>query len=460
MVLRIDDDRLVRAVRDICALARDDGGRALVVGGAVRDALLDLAVQDVDIEVYGIAPGRLKQMLGGRYRLDLVGEAFGVLKLHGLAVDVSIPRRESKRGLGHKGFEVLSDPTLSFREAASRRDFTINAMGYDPLTEAVLDAYGGRADLEARILRHTSEKFVEDPLRVLRGMQFAARFDLTPAPETVALCATIAMDEEGLARERIFEEWRKLIVAGRTPSRGLAFLEACGWLRFFPELEALVGCPQEPEWHPEGDVWTHTLHCMDAFAREATGDGREDLVVGLAVLCHDLGKPLTIEVIDGRIRTYGHEQAGVAPTREFLSAMTAESDLIDEVVDLVVDHLKPTQLYDDGAGDAAVRRLAAKVKRIDRLVRVARADHLGRPPRPDDGFPAGDWLIERAHQLGVRDSAPRPIVMGRHLIALGLPPGPTFGVILRQCYDAQVQGTITDEVQGIAFVRALQERGH
>jgi len=432
MQLRIDDNSVLSTMKDVCELAKRNGGQAHVVGGAVRDSMLGLPVAEIDIEVVGIEPARLKSIIAEHYRLDLIGEAFGVIKLHGQPVDISIPRRESKAGLGHKGFEILSDPTLSFEEAAARRDFTINSMA-----------------------RHTSERFVDDPLRVLRGMQFAARFDLTVVPETVALCRTMEM--ETLARERVFEEWKKLVLLGMFPSRGLAFLKDCGWIRFYPELEALIDCPQDPEWHPEGDVWVHTLHCMDSFAAEPARDTREDLTVGFAVLCHDLGKPETTAFERERLRSIAHEAAGEEPTRRFLSGMTESSDFIDDVVALVVHHLKPLQLHEAGAGDAAVRRLAVKVKRIDRLVRVAKADQQGRPPMAFDGFPAGDWLLERAELLSVQDSVPRPIVKGRHLIELGLEPGPGFGPLLQQCYDAQIEGTIGSREEGIRFARELLE---
>jgi tRNA nucleotidyltransferase (CCA-adding enzyme) len=449
------DPDLAGALDRISRKVAGAGGRALVIGGAVRDALLGHPAHDLDVEVYGLAPGRLKALLAADFDLDLVGQSFGVIKVRRLPIDVSLPRRESKRGLGHKGFEVWSDPSLSVAEAATRRDFTINAIAWDPLTGEVLDPAGGARDLEAGVLRHVSEKFAEDPLRVLRGMQLAARFELDVAPATVALCR--AIEPEGLARERIFEEWRKLLVLGRRPSRGLAFLRASGWLAYYPELAALVDCPQDPEWHPEGDVWTHTLHVMDAYADERAGDAWEDLVVGFGCLCHDLGKPATTEIVDGRVRSPGHEPEGEAPTRAFLARLTEQERLAEEVVPLVREHLKPILLYRERAGAPAVRRLARRVGRIDRLVRVARADHRGRPPLPFDGFPAGDWLLARAGELEVAAEAPRPIVMGRHLIELGLAPGPHFGPLLEACFEAQLDGVFADLEGGLAFAREVIE---
>jgi len=446
------DPRLSAALREVAGRVRGAGGRALLVGGCVRDAVLGRAAEDLDFEVYGLAPDRLAALLEERFPLDLVGRDFGVLKLRGLPVDVSLPRRESKRGLGHRGFEIESDPFLPPREAAARRDFTINALAADPLTGELLDFFGGLADLAERVLRHVSDRFSEDPLRVLRGMQLAARFELEVAPETVALCRRIG--PEGLARERVFGEWRKLLVRGVQPSRGLAFLRDCGWLRHFPELDALSGCEQDPEWHPEGDVFVHTLHCLDAFAAERLGDEAEDLVVGLAVLCHDLGKPATTRREGGRVTSKRHEPVGEALTRRFLARLTAEAALVEAVVPLVGAHLRPGALYEARAGDAAVRRLARRVGRIDRLVRVARADWRGRPPLAAERFPAGEWLLARARALELEAAAPRPLVLGRHLIELGLAPGPDFGPVLAACFEAQLDGAFASLEQGIEFARS------
>lgn len=442
------------AATRVCELARKNGGRAWVVGGAVRDMLLGSPSKDIDIEVFGVAPQRLVEILGAEFPLDLVGESFGVLKLKGLDIDVSIPRSESKTGSGHKAFEIRSNPLLSVREAAERRDFTINAIYFDPLAGGFEDPFGGRADLEGKVLRHVSPKFSEDPLRVLRGMQFIARFGLAPAPETTALCRSIT--PENLPRERIFAEWSKLLLKGRQISDGLDFLRRTGWLRWYPELSALVGCDQDPAWHPEGDVWNHTLACLDAFAGERINDDREDITVGLAVLCHDFGKPATTRFEDGRIRSRGHDEAGVAPTLSFLRRMTAEERILAEVPPLVQAHMAPFSLWRSKAGDAAIRRLAARVVRIDRLIRVARADALGSGQHARPGIeqaPALDWLKDKAVALEVANSAPVPLVRGRDLIALGLTPSPAFGKLLDKAYEAQLDGLLTDKASAIQFLR-------
>jgi tRNA nucleotidyltransferase (CCA-adding enzyme) len=283
-------------------------------------------------------------------------------------------------------------------------------------------------------------------------MQLAARFELTPAPETVELCKTLSQD--GQPSERLWEEWKKLLVHGIKPSLGLTFLRNTGWLRFYPELETLQGCEQDPLWHPEGDVWIHTLHCLDWFAGERTGRREDDLLVGLAILCHDFGKPLTTRSDNGRITSRGHEQEGEAPTRRFLERLTNQQDVIDDIVPLVQCHLRPRALYDAQASDSAVRRLARQVRRIDCLVRVARADHAGRPPKPFDGFPAGEWLLDRARKVHVETQAPAPMIMGRHLLELGVQPGPEIGRLLDDCYEAQLDGLFSTLEEGLTYARS------
>lgn len=425
------------AIDLVAKLVHDAGGRALLVGGCVRDKLLNIEPKDFDIEVFGLSPEKLEEVLRSEFKLDLVGLSFGVIKLHHHNIDVAIPRRETKLGLGHKGFKMEYDPTLSLSEASARRDFTINAIYQDSLTGEILDPWSGQADLETKTLRHVSDHFKEDPLRVLRGMQFIARFDLTPAPETIAICHE--MTPEGLPPERLFEEWAKLLTKGKKISKGLSFLREVGWVKYYPELAALIGCEQAPEWHPEGDVWNHTLCCLDAFALQPKNE--DDLIVGLAVLSHDFGKPATtfFDKQKGRIRSLGHDDAGVEPTLSFLKRLTNEERILKEVPPLVKEHMRVFSMWKDQSGEAAIRRLAARVVRIDRLLRVAAADDQGRPPFPSEPESI-EWLRKEAERLAVLDSVPKPILMGRHLIEKGLKPGVHFGEILANAYEAQLEG--------------------
>lgn len=450
-------DSITENLRSVCleilTTINNNGGKAYLVGGSVRDALLDNPIKDADIEVFGIDSDRLESLLKEKFVLSEVGRSFGVFKIHHHNIDIALPRRESKIAPGHKGFSVEGDPSMSIEEAASRRDFTINAIYWDIQSNEIIDPYNGKQDLEKGVIRHTSDKFIEDPLRVLRAMQFAARFKMHVAPETIELCKKIT--PENLSHERIFDEWKKLILLGAQPSIGLNFLKESGWIKYFPQLESLIGCQQDPEWHPEGDVWTHTLHCMDAFAREKINNDVEDLIIGFAVLCHDFGKPATTEIIDGRIRSPRHDLKGDNPTRRFLSDMTRQKDLINDVIALVQNHMRPFEFYKTNASDSAIRKLARKVKRIDRLVRVASADMHGRPPKTVSKFIEGEWLLKRAEELAVKDSVPKPILQGRHLIELGANPGPEFKKILNEIYDAQLNGIIMNLEQGKELAKEL-----
>ncbi|MDD2765604.1 MAG: polynucleotide adenylyltransferase [Opitutaceae bacterium] len=435
-------------------------GRVILIGGTVRDQLAGVEPKDCDLEIYGIPEPQVEPLL---YRVaenvQRVGRAFPVWKIFGNgqcqdeALDIALPRREQKTGPRHTDFSVIFDPFMEFAEAAARRDFTINAMGIDLLTGELLDPHGGRIDLAQHRLRHTSGHFAEDPLRVLRGMQFCARYELQASPATIALCQTL--DPSHLPPERIWGEWTKLILKGRKPCAGLEFLRQCGWVNHFPELAALIGVPQSAEWHPEGDVWSHTLHCLDAYAGTRTGIAREDLIVGLAVLCHDFGKPATTLLDDGKWKAHGHEAAGEAPSRQFLSRMTDEADLIQEVAALVTRHMVPDNLYQLAQGgqgtDRAIRRLSTHV-RLDRLARVVRSDHGGRPPLPKDA-PAADWLAAEAARLGVTTRKPAPLMMGRDLLAAGASPGAHWGPVLKSIYSQQIDGLITTKDQALAEAR-------
>lgn len=444
-------------IEDIAHRIAQHGGRALLVGGCVRDKLLGGAPKDYDLEVFGLDAATLESVLRERHEIDAVGKSFGVYKIQHEDIDIALPRRETKLGLGHKAFEIESDPGLDMAEAAARRDFTINAIYLDPLTGECIDPWGGRKDLQERKLRHVSSHFAEDPLRVLRGMQFAARFMLDAAPETLEICRS--MTPENLPPERLFDEWKKLILKGVKISKGLEFLRETGWVKHYPELEKLIGCKQNPKWHPEGDVWNHTLCALDAFAaaRRDGADGHEELVVGLAVLCHDFGKPATsrYDRAKGGICSRGHDEAGVAPTLSFLRRLTNEESILKEVPPLVRAHMRPFTLWKNKSGDAAIRRLSADVKRIDRLLRVCAADDAGRPPM-ESSCEELKWLQEAAERLEIKDSAPRPILMGRDLVALGMKPGVAFGKILHKVYQSQLDGMVSNRDDALKMAKNLE----
>jgi len=451
-------------LRRLLERLRDAGGRPFIVGGAVRDSLLGLAVKDFDVEVFGLPVEPLKAALAPLGTVNAVGEAFTVFKLTGLAgvegaVDVSIPRRDSKVGPGHRGIAVQGDPGLRPEEAARRRDFTINAMLFDPFAGEILDFFGGRRDLDARVLRAVDpSRFGEDPLRALRAVQLAARYGLEVEPATARLCGTMPLAE--LPAERVFGEIEKLLLKAPRPSLGLRLLREWGLLsQVAPELLALAGTPQDPEWHPEGDVWIHTLLAVDqAVPLVADLDPPRALAVVLGVLCHDLGKPSTTQFEDGRLRSRGHEEAGRDPTLRLLDRWNVHTrhgyDVRAQVLALVGNHLKPGQLYDDRdrVSDGAIRRLAAKCEPA-LLYRVARADCLG---RTGDFAPvAMEWFLERVRQLDVAERPPAPLLKGRDVVALGVAPGPEVGRIVREVYERQLDGEVTTVEQARAEAARL-----
>lgn len=451
----------------VLGLLRAAGGRPFVVGGTVRDALLGLEGKDWDVEVFGLAADRLEGVLRGAGRVDAVGQAFRVYKLSGVegvdgAVDVALPRRDSKVGPGHRGIAVAGDPLLCVEDAARRRDFTMNALLFDPQTGETLDPFGGRRDLEARVLRAVDARhFGEDPLRALRAVQFAARFALEVEPATAALCASMPLAE--LPPDRVFGEIEKLLLKAPTPSRGLALLRAWGQLPVLaPELVPLESTPQDPAWHPEGDVWAHTLQVVDEAAgliQDLAGDRPRQLAVMLGALCHDLGKPATTRFEDGRTRSRGHEEAGLPPTMALLDRWNVHTllgyDLRGQVLALVAQHLKPGQLYDERArvSDGAIRRLAGKCE-ADLLYRVARADCLGRRPGRFEPL-AMDWFRERVRALDVAARPPEPLLKGRDVLALGVPPGPEVGRVVRAVYERQLDGAFSNLDEARAEARRI-----
>ena len=456
-------EKILRLAR----VVREAGGRALMVGGCVRDHLMGVQPKDWDVEVYSVEPARLRELLDEFGHVNVAGEAFTVYKI-GLDLDVSLPRRERKEGRGHRAFVIEGDPLMDFAEAARRRDFTINAIMEDPLTKDVIDPFGGRDDLERRLLRAVAvETFAEDSLRVLRAAQFAARFEFDIEPQTIELCRTIDLTD--LPRERIWGEMEKLLLRAEHPSIGLRWLYELGVVeQLFPEMKALVGVPQEDEWHPEGPVDVHTLLVVDR-ARELIDDlpYPKQVTVMLAALCHDFGKPATTEFIEGRWRSRGHEEAGVAPTANFLERLNIHTldgyDVRAQTVALVRDHLKPGELYRkrDEIGDGAFRRLARKCE-LDLLYRVARADSLGRnaewvPRARWYTAEAQEWFIRRARELAVENSPPAPLLMGRHLLEMGLKPSPLMGEITRAVYEMQLDGRVRDIEEAKAAARKILE---
>lgn len=454
-------------VRRVMQLLIEAGAAdVLLVGGCVRDVLLGVASKDVDIEVYGLTYDEIMNAVSPHFRVEIVGKSFGVMKV-GHNIDIALPRTESKSGTGHTGFDVTSDPNLSPRAAFARRDYTINALGWR-LDGTLIDYYGGRADLEKKILRATSKAFCDDPLRVLRGMQFAARFGMTMEPNTVQLCRDILPEFSTLSKERVYEEWLKWAEKGKYPSFGLDVLRQTRWIESFSELSALVSCEQNPCWHPEGDVWEHTKLVSNAMVEVmetacAGGEAftlEERTVLMFAALAHDFGKPL-VSVRDegGVIRSHGHAEAGLPRAKSFLCSMRSPNAVVERVLPLVAEHMAILNTRKLGEPSArTIRRLAVRLfpANVRLWCALCQADAMGCfPPAADRRtirFQADVWL-QAACAAEVRNEKPKPILLGRHLAPLGVASGPRMGQILAAAYEAQLDGEFSDISGAIEFLR-------
>lgn len=396
-----EDSELFQAVLKICRLIRQHDGRAILVGGCVRDALQQKQCKDFDLECYNISAAEIQEILKDDFELDLVGMSFGVMKVHHFDIDIALPRRENKTGTGHRGFMVDCVPDLTFREATARRDFTVNAMMYDPLTHEFIDPWNGKQDLEQKVLRHVSEHFSEDPLRVLRAMQFAARFDFTIAPETIELCRQIPCNE--LAIDRIAAEWDKLLLKGKAIAKGIDFISRCHWLP-----DELKDIPPAP---------------LDNIPEQRTGDEKNDRILALAVLCHTLPGEKIISFLDQTYRLNGLEEsvaalaASLPPLHEYLTA-----------------------------SDGTFRRLALTVKNMDLLFRAASCCY----PEQESAW---DRLRARAETLNILHAPPAPILQGRDLILHGIKPGREMGTLLQEAFDAQLDGIFEDHESALLWLQ-------
>lgn len=451
---------------NILAACREAGGHPIIVGGAVRDSLMTghhrPAPKDLDIEVYNVSGLKvLIPYLKKVGRVDEVGASFGVLKVWVGKddYDVSVPRTESKTGAGHRGFDVEIDPHLPYEDALARRDFTINSIGYIPTTGEIIDPYNGRADLENGVLRHTSDAFSDDPLRVLRGAQFAARYDLVMASETIELAQSISPRFSELATERVYGELVKL-AHSRKPSAGLRVLKETGWLEHFPELAATVDIPQDPKWHPEGDVFTHQGLAADEAARvadEQNLEGDDRTVVVMAAMLHDLGKVThTQHKKDGRITSHGHATSGAPLAVDLLARAGFPKDIQNRVAPLVYNHMGYVAVNGEPT-DSAVRALVRRLEpaTIEEWAMTLEADAGGRGPasRAGEGW---KW-VERANVIGsIRPK--KALLRGEHLMAVGMKPGAEFRPIIQASIEAQDNGEFDDEAGAVAWFQAFVKK--
>ena len=457
MTGRGDPARDMEAARAIARQAAALGGRAYYVGGFVRDRLLGRENTDVDIEVHGLTPSQLEEILDGLGGRLEMGASFGIYGLKGYGLDIAMPRRERAIGRGHRDFDVTVDPFLGTEQAARRRDFTVNALMEDVLTGRVLDHFHGVRDLRRGVLRHVDDRtFPEDPLRVLRGAQFAARFGFTAAPETIALCRGI--DLSALPPERVEGELRKALLQAERPSLFFETLRDMGQLsHWFPEVEALIGVPQEPRYHREGDVWTHTMLVLD-HAAALRSRARQPFPFMLAALCHDLGKPAATEYVRGRIHAYDHESAGVPLADALVRRIVGEKAAAAYVRNMVQLHMKPNALVGADASVKASSRMFDRSIEPEDLILLASADGRGthslwpwEDPEP--------WLRQRLALY--RELMARPQVTGADLIAAGLTPDSRFRELLAYAHKLHLAAVPRDSAlkQTLAYARKLKQPG-
>lgn len=434
----------------------------ILVGGTVRDKLLDPKIEskDIDIEIYSKYNYEeiIELLQKKNYKCDFVGKQFGVIKLkdsNGEDIDLSLPRTEKSIGDKHTDFEIKLDGTLDFKEAFKRRDFTINAIGFNFINGKFIDIYNGMNDLRNKTIKHVNNKtFVEDPLRVYRAIQFAARFDFKVHNDTKDLIKNMIKNGllDSLPKERIFVEFEKLLTKSKKPSIGFELMKELGILeKYFKELYDLIGIKQEPKWHPEGDVWIHTMMVIDKMANIEC-DKNKKILYMLSCLCHDLGKPEYTQTLeDGKITSKGHEAGGVEPTIRFLNKITNDVKLIDQTCRLVELHLQPTLLYVANSSNSAIKRLNNKL--IDSqlclidLAIINKADTLGRTTESalNNEAPQYEWIMSKFKDLNLSDKKIIQLITGKDLIDLGYKPGPEFKEYLTKCYDYQIDNNIENK---------------
>lgn len=445
----------IRMAKQLAQLVRDRGGRAYYVGGFVRDSLLGETGKDIDIEVHGIAPDCLKEILDTLGQRITIGESFGVFNLKGYSLDIAMPRKEEARGQGHRDFDIFVDPFIGTQSAARRRDFTINALMQDVLTGEIIDHFGGEADLKAGVLRHVStDSFPEDPLRVLRAAQFAARFNCRVAPETTALCS--CMELQHLPKERIEGELKKALLKAERPSVFFEVLREMNQLDFwFPELEALIGIEQNPVYHAEGDVWNHTMLVLDEAAK-LRDRVQQPYWFMLSALVHDFGKAISTEEVNGAVHAYQHEIEGLPLAERFLRRICAENKLIAYVLNMTELHMKPNTMARVGSALKNTNKLFDRSVDPEALVLLALADDRGRILQN----PAADTEAFLYERLGIfKEMMARPCVLGRDLIEAGIQPGKDFTEILEYAHNLRLAGIPKENAlkQVLAFARQLRK---
>lgn len=453
-----------KIIEIITELARK-GNQCLIVGGAVRDTVLGTEPDDIDIEVYQINYQDLCAFLQQHGKVDLVGKKFGTIQFKpfgsNVEYDFSIPRKENKAGISHKDFDITFDVDMRIDEAAERRDFTFNSMAYDPLTDKLYDYFNGLDDIRRTTLRHTSNKFNQDALRIYRAMQLQCRFGFTLHPDTVEEIRykmILSDDCQTLPKERIYDEWKKWAQKGTHHHLIFEFMHKTGLILYYPELKALKATPQDTEWHPEGDVETHTELCLkhwDQILKNISDTFTDDekIIIPMAILLHDIGKPATTEVKikkgTARVTSEGHEALGGTMAKDFLERIGFPEKYVTPICNLITNHLAGVNISCITAPSGkrkAVKRLANRLypATINQLLALMLCDTNGRS-FPEHRTPTGyNDIKDLAKEFNVLETKYEYILMGRHLAEVGLQPGPQYGNILAKANEAQENGEFND----------------
>lgn len=439
----------------IAYIVNTHGGRTFYVGGFVRDKILGIENKDLDIEVHGIEPGLFYDILCEAGELLEYGSSFGIYSIKGENIDIALPRKEHAIGKGHRDFDVDIDPFIGTYGAARRRDFTINAIMEDVLTGEVIDHFSGLDDIERGIVRHIDDAaFIEDPLRVLRAAQFAARFEFEIADDTIEFCKSI--DISTLSRERVEEELKKALCKADKPSIFFESLRKMEQLDiWFPELEQMIGLEQDPIYHPEGDVWIHTMEVIDRAA-SFRSKASNSYAFMLLALTHDLGKVITTEKVDGRIHAYKHEILGIPTVETFLRRITNEKEIIDYVLNMVPLHMKPNVVSFSKPKVKSTNRMFDEAIAPEDLIWFAKSDKpvvAGTVEFDGDS----DFIIERFRIF--EETMSKPYVMGRDLIEAGLEPGEHFNELLEYAHKLRLAGVDKDPAlkQVLAYAKKREK---
>lgn len=407
-------------------LIAEKSGTAYFVGGFVRDKFMKHENKDIDIEVHGISADVLEEILDSIGKRIEIGESFGIYGIKGCCLDIALPRKEHLCGKGHRDFNIDVDPFIGTEKAALRRDFTINALMENIITGEVIDHFGGISDINDKIIRHVSDKtFWEDPLRVLRAAQFAARFEFDIADETLLLCRNI--DLSTLSKERIEAELVKAFLKAERPSIFFESLRKMDQLgTWFPEVEMLIGVPQNSKYHMEGDVWNHTMMVIDEAAKYRD---RSTYPYGfmMTALVHDFGKAICTEKKNGVYHAYEHETKGLTIVKRFLKRITNEKKLIHYVMNMTELHMKPNVLANAEASVKSTNKMFdSSVSPID-LIYISQSDDKGRKTLVQSKS-TEEFLLKR---LDIYNKImEKPYVTGKDLIDAGLLPNENFKEVL------------------------------